>query len=143
MTLFWIENKVSTTKIALIFGYKTASIVSSTINDWMPIFGEVGMHLRILPFIDKETIDELKPQSYIDLSLQKIALVVDGKDFHAQTVRNNRTISTVQQGNKLKEASIRILTWSLPFGLNVEHTKGFFLELPRRILTLFGVDMVD
>ena len=58
--------------------------------------------------------------------LRSIALVVDGKDFHAQTVRNNRTISTVQQGNKLKEASIRILTWSLPFGLNVEHTNGFF-----------------
>ena len=92
----------------------------------MPIFGEVGKHLSILPFVDKETIDELEPQSYIDLGLRSIALVVDGKDFHAQTVRNNRTISTVQQGNKLKAASIRILTWSLPFGLNVEHTNEFF-----------------
>ena len=43
------------------------------------MFGEVREHLSILPFIDKETIDELEPQSYIDLELHQISLVVDGK----------------------------------------------------------------
>ena len=129
LTLFWIENKVFTTKITLIFGYKTSSIVSNTINHWMPIFGEVGKHLSILPFVDKITIDELKTQSYIDLGLRLIALVVDGKDFNTQTVQNNcSTISTVKQGNKLKEEYIHILTWSLPSELNVEHTNGFFAQ---------------
>ena len=126
MTLFWIENKISILKIALIFGFKSHGTVSNVINDWIPIFGEVGRHLSILPFIDKDTIDELQPQSYIYLGLRKMGLVVDGKDWYAETVRQNRTISTVQQGNKLGKSSIRILTWSMAFGLNVEHTKGFF-----------------
>ena len=86
MTLFWIENKISILKIALIFGFKWHATVSKVINDWMPICGEVGKHLSILPFIDKDTIDELEPQSYIDLGLRKMGLVVDGKDWYAETV---------------------------------------------------------
>mmetsp|Transcript_3030 Transcript_3030/g.3354 ORF Transcript_3030/g.3354 Transcript_3030/m.3354 type:complete len:153 (-) Transcript_3030:239-697(-) len=102
----------------------------------MPIFGEVGEHLSILPFIDKETIDEHEPQSYINLELRKIGLVVDGKDWYTETVLQNRTISTVQQGNKLGKSSIRILTWSMAFGLNVEHTKGFFARATEKHINL-------
>jgi len=136
MTLMWIESKISLQRLLLIFGYKSKSKPSTIINAWMPIFGEVGEHLSILPFIDKETIDELEPQSYIDLELRKIGLVVDGKDWYAETVRQNRTISTVQQGNKLGKSSIRILTWSMAFGLNVEHTKGFFARATEKHINL-------
>ena len=73
----WI--KISLQRLSLIFGYKSKSKPSRIINTWMTIFGEVGEHLSILPFIDKEKIDELEPQSYIDLELHQISLVVDGK----------------------------------------------------------------
>ena len=106
------------------------------INTWMPIFGEVGEHLGILPFIDKEIINELELQSYIDLELRKIGLVVVLKDWYAETVQQNRTISTVQQGSKLGKSLIHILTWSMAFGLNVEHTKGFFARATEKHINL-------
>ena len=101
----------------------------------MPILGEVGKDLSVLPYIDKDTIDELEPQSCMNFDLRKMGLVVNGKDWYTETVQPNRTISTVQQGNKLGKLSIYILTWLMAFGLNVEHIRGFFDQATEKQIT--------
>ena len=126
MTLFYIESNHDLQFIAQVYGFQDHTMVSRIINAWLPEWGPLGKDLSILPFIDADLIDEMEPQSYIDLDLRKVGAILDGKDFYSDTVRGNRTISTVQQRNKLGKSSIRILTWSLPCGLNFEHTDTFF-----------------
>ena len=48
--------------------------------------------------MDKETIDELKPQSYIDSDLRSIALVIDGK---ISMRKQYKTIVPSQRYNKV------------------------------------------
>ena len=126
MTLFYIESNHDLQFLAQVYGFQDHSMISRIINAWLPEWGMLGRHLSILPYIDAQLIDDLEPQSYVDLDLRKVGAILDGKDFYCDTVRDDRTISTAQQGNKLGKSSIRILTWSLPCGLNTEHTDSFF-----------------
>ena len=134
VTLFYIESQHEFQFIAKVFGYKDKSNVSRVINDWLPIFGEVGQHLSILPFINARLIDDLEPESYVELGLRKVAANIDGKDWYTDTVRKDRSVSTVQQENILGKSSIRLLTWSLPCGLNFEHTCGVFARATEKHL---------
>ena len=61
--------------------------------------------------ITSNLIDELKPQSYIDLGLRKVGVIIDCKDWFTDKIRSNQNIFNVQQGNKLHHSSIRIFTW--------------------------------
>ena len=71
-------------------------------------------------------------QSYIDLGLQKVGAVLDGKDFLCETVRSNRTVSISQQSNKMHADTFRILTYTLPFGLSFEHTDVFLSRVSEK-----------
>ena len=105
----------------------------------MPQFGEVDRSLSILPNITSNLIDDLEPQSYIDLGLKMVGGVIDGKGWFTNTIQSNQNLATVQQGNKLHHSSIRILTWLLPCGLNFEHTNGFFARVTeKRLNNIWG-----
>ena len=78
--LMFIESNHSHTFIGLVFGYKGHNAVSRIIDAWMPQFGEVDWLLSILPNSASKLIDELEPQSYIDLGLKKVGGIIDGKD---------------------------------------------------------------
>jgi len=134
MALFFIEHQCSLQLIAQIYGYKDHSQISRIINAWVPEWGDLGEDLSILPFITADVIDELEPQSYIDLDLRKVGAIIDGKDFYTETVRKDRVISVAQQGNKLHKSSFRILTWSLPCGLSFEHTDAFLARASEKQL---------
>ena len=98
MTLFYMESDHNLQFVAQVYGFQDDIIVSRITNAWLPEWGILGKHLSILPFVDAELIDELEPQSYIDLDLRKVGAILDGKDW-SDTVGDDRTISTVQQGN--------------------------------------------
>ena len=88
-----MEHQCNLQFIAQIYGYKDHSQISRIINAWVPEWGDLGEDLSILPFITADVIDELEPQSYIDLDLRKVGAIIDGKDFYTETVRKDRVIS--------------------------------------------------
>ena len=89
MTLFYIESNHTLQFIAQVYGFKDHTRVSRIINAWLPEWGEVGEQFSILPFIDKDFLDDTEPQSYIDLGLKKAGAIIDGKDFYTDTVRSD------------------------------------------------------
>jgi len=115
MTLLYIESGNNLQFVAELYGYKEHSVISRIVNAWIPEWGELGRHFSVLPFITAELIDELEPEAYIKLGLKRIGAIIDGKDFYTETVRKNQT-------------------WSLPCGLNFEHTAAFLARVSEKKL---------
>ena len=125
IVLMYIESGFTQKKIVAIFGYKEESIISKVCNLWVPLWGQVGEFLSLLPFIDAELIDKLETEKFAKLQLKKAAYLVDGKDFMSVTSRKDRVINCAQQSSKVHHSAVRIITWGLACGLSFEHTKGF------------------
>ena len=127
LTLFYTSTTFSMKAVGIVFGIKTRQLVSSYINKWLPLIGEVGDMLSSVNFLlDAEALNELEPEWYIKLGLRKVAAVVDGKDFQSQTVRKDRTLNVAQSSNKINNSAIRMLTWSLACGAVVARTPACF-----------------
>ena len=52
-------------------------------------WGEVGHMYSLLPYIDAAYLDEVEPHSYKEVGLRKVGAIIDGKDFHTETVRKD------------------------------------------------------
>ena len=102
MMLIWIELlKISLQQLLLIFGYKLKLKPLRIVNAWMPIYGDVGEHLSILPFINKETFNEKN--------------IEHTKGFFARATEKHISLIWCKYGCLL-----------VPVGYNISGDKGFF-----------------
>jgi len=92
LTLFYIESYHDMQFVAQVYGFKDHTAVSRIVNAWLPEWGILGRQLSVLPHITAELIDDLEPQSYIDLGLRKVGAILDGKDFYTETEEVPATI---------------------------------------------------
>ena len=99
IALMYIESGMSQQQIAEIFGRKHSSMISKVCTLWVPKWGRFGHHLSVLPFIDETTIDEMKPEKFVQLNFDKVAYLIDGKDFKTETVRIDRVVNCGQQSS--------------------------------------------
>jgi len=121
--------------LGLMFGGLSKKTVALYINRWVPLLGERGdMMSNLLEFMDEGSFEELEPSSYIEVGLRKVAALVDGKDFLAETVRTDRTINCAQASSKMHASAFRILTWSLPCGAVIERTPAFLARASEKNL---------
>lgn len=124
MSLIAQENDIDQEFLAKYFD-RSRSTVSRVIKKWSPLWGEVGLHLGVLPFIDAKLIDALEPLKNQRLGLKKHGATVDGKDWFSETARSDRVASVSQHSSKLDHAGFRVMTWSLGCGLVFEFTCPF------------------
>jgi len=135
LTLLWTNTFWNRAIVGFLFGIKSKDTVSKYVNRWMPLLGECGdMMSSFLPYLDEAALDALEPQSYIDMDLRKIGLIVDGKDFLTETVRSDRVLNCALASNKMHHSCFRVLTWSLPCGAVVERTPAFFARASEKAL---------
>lgn len=132
--LMVIESNLSQRKIANIFGYKDHSMISKVAKYWIPEWGRIGRYLSVLPFMDEETILAMQSEKLVKLGLDKVAYLIDGKDFPSDTVRVDRVVNSAQQSTKIGKAAIRIISWGLACGLTFEHTDGFLGRAGKKAL---------
>jgi hypothetical protein len=126
LTLLWSNVSWNNDVVGLMFGIKSRKTVELYVHKWLPLLGERGdMMSDFLPFLDSQSYEELNPQSYIDLELDNICAVLDGKDYPCETVRTNRVLNCALASNKTHGSAFRNLTWSLPCGGVIEPTPGF------------------
>jgi len=70
-------------------------------------------------------IEVAMPQRYIDIGLEDVGLLMDGKDCVTDTVRLNSFISRAQYSDKMHCSAGRYIMWVLPCGLGVTYTPLF------------------
>ena len=125
LTLAWCNTQWNDDIIGLMFGVCSRQTVEVYVNKWLPMLGERGdMMSEFLEFLDEDAINALEPESYKILGLKKIALVIDGKDYDTETIRQDRVLNCNQASNKTHGSAFRNLTWSLPCGAAVERTSS-------------------
>ena len=86
IALMYIKMGNNQVMIASYLSYRGTTIISECIVAWVPEWGELGRMLSLLLYINTEYLDAVKPQSYINLGMQKVAAIVDSKDFYTKTV---------------------------------------------------------
>lgn len=123
--------------VARIFGRSDARM-GRIIKEWAPRWGKAGEFLSILPmpewYFDKELPDE-----YIERNLEKVAALLDGKDFLMHCKRKDDFMRRIQHSNKMKAAAARGIAWTTGAGLSFEHTKLFGARVPEtRLVQLWG-----
>ena len=140
LTYLWMNVTWNNDIVGLMFGIRCRRTVETYVHRWLPLIGERGdMMSDFLAFFDREAYDKLNPQSYIDLELEQICSVLDGKDYPCETVRSNRVLNCAQSSNKIHGSAFRNLTWSLPCGGVIERTPSFLGRASEKaIMSLWG-----
>ena len=92
--------------------------------EWMPKWGQAGEFLSLLD-IDADFLAATMPEAFKNDNLEKVAALVDGKDFLCDTVRSNTMTTRSQYSNKMKASAFRCLSWMTAAGLSFEHTDLF------------------
>jgi hypothetical protein len=101
--------------------------VGTYIDKWTPVLGELGdMLSSFSDILDASAYDFLEPKAYKELNLRKVAAVIDGKHFHSETCRKDKTLNCAQSSNKINNSAIRILTQSATCGAVLERTPAIF-----------------
>ena len=62
------------------------------------------------------------PERYFEIALEKVGLLMDGKDCVTDTVRVNSFVSRSQYSDKMHCSAARYIMWVLPCGLSVTYT---------------------
>ena len=91
---------------------------------WAPRWGTAGLDLSDLD-IGHEFIDKSVPQAYVDMKMEHVGWLIDGTDIMTDNNRQDGGIKRIQYSDKVGHAAVRGLTWTLPYGLNSEHTSLF------------------
>ena len=95
------------------------------VNSWAPLWGEAGADPSILD-INEDILRSLTPEDFINGCTDKVCGLVDGKDFKTETVRIHSGITRAGHSNKDNCSALRILSWILNNGLNVERSEPYF-----------------
>lgn len=91
---------------------------------WLPKIGSVGEALSILD-INADLLTSTFVPSYDADGLRKVCALVDGKDVMIEVFRKHSFLTRACFSDKVHHAAVRIISWSLPWGLYVEHTDPF------------------
>ncbi len=70
-------------------------------------------------------IEVAMPERYYAIGLDKVGLLMDGKDCVTDTVRVNSFLSRSQYSDKMHSSAARYIMWVLPCGLSVTYTPLF------------------
>ena len=103
---------------------RNTSSVGIYIKDWAPRWEVVGSYLSDLD-LTQEYLDAERPQIFRDAAQDKVAILVDGKDFMIDDPKKNSAMKKAVWSDKVHHSAARIITWSTPAGLTVEHTPLF------------------
>lgn len=94
------------------------------VKSWAPLWGEAGADLSILD-INEAILIALTPEDYINGCTDKVCGLVDGKDFKTETIRIHSGITRASHSNKVNCSALRVLSWILNNGLNVERSEPY------------------
>ena len=79
-------------------------------------------------------IEVAMPESHYQLGLQKVGLLMDGKDCTTDTVRVNSLTYRDQCSDKVHSSAARFMMWVLPCGLSVTCAPLFLGRVPEKAL---------
>lgn len=132
-----MRRGLSLTMLGLIYDRNRTSIgiyVSFGAAKW----GVAGEILSILD-LTKEYLDYERPQIFTDASHQSVSVLVDGKDFMTDDPKKNSAIKRAMWSDKINHVGARIISWSTPSGLTVEHTSPIMARASESaIVALWG-----
>ena len=112
--------------------------IGAYIKEWAPRWEVVGSYLSDLD-LTQEYLDAERPLIFRDASQDKVAILVDGKDFMIDDPKKNSAMKKAVWSDKVHHAAGRIITWSTPAGLTVEHTPLFMARATESaIVALWG-----
>ena len=107
-------------------------------NEWAPRWETAGSYLSELD-LTQEYLDAERPQIFIDADQVKVSVLVDGKDFMLDDPKKNSAMKKAVWSDKVHHAAGRIITWSIPLGLTVEHTPMYMARATESaIVALWG-----
>ena len=95
--------------------------VGAYITEWAPKWEMVGSYLSELD-LTQEYLDRERPKIFTDADQVNVSILVDGKDFMIDDPKKNSALKRAVWSDKVHHAAGRIITWSTPSGLTVEHT---------------------
>mmetsp|Transcript_127 Transcript_127/g.151 ORF Transcript_127/g.151 Transcript_127/m.151 type:complete len:776 (-) Transcript_127:6-2333(-) len=120
MVLIRMRRKMTLETIALIFNRDRTS-VGRFIMSWAPRWETVGTYLSDLD-INEKYLKQERPQIFTDAGQDKIAIIVDGKDFMIHDLKSNSALKKAAWSDKTHHTSLRIITWSTAMGLSPYHS---------------------
>ena len=88
---------------------------------WAPRWEMVGSYLSELD-LTQQYLDAERPKIFVDADQVNVSVLVDGKDFMIDDPKKNSAMKKAVWSDKVHHAAGRIITWSTPSGLTVEHT---------------------
>ena len=103
---------------------RSRCIIGVYIKDWSIRWEVAGSYLSDLD-ITQEYLDAERPQIFRDADQDRVAILVDGKDFMVDDPKKNSAMKRAMWSDKVHHAAARIITWSTPAGLTVEHSPLF------------------
>ena len=108
------------------------------VSEWAPRWETVGSYLSELD-LTQEYLDAERPQIFADADQNKVSVLVDGKDFMLDDPKKNSAMKKAVWSDKVQHAAGRIITWSTPSGLTVEHTPMYMARATESaIVALWG-----
>jgi hypothetical protein len=100
---------------------RSRCLVGVYINDWAQRWEVAGSYLSDLD-LTQSYLDAERPQIFRDAEQENVAILVDGKDFMIDDPKKNSAMKRACWSDKVHHAAARIITWSTPAGLTVEHS---------------------
>lgn len=87
--------------------------------------GEAGADPSVLE-INEDILRALTPEDFINGCTAKVCGLVDGKNFKTETVRIHSGTTRANHSNKVNCSALRVLSWIIDNGLNVERSEPYF-----------------
>ena len=108
------------------------------IKEWADRWEVAGSYLSDLD-LSQAYLDAERPQIFRDAEQENVAVLVDGKDFMIDDPKKNSAMKRACWSDKVHHAAARIITWSTPAGLTVEHSPLFMARATETaIVSLYG-----
>ena len=91
-----------------------------------PLAGQTGeQSVETILLKPTNYIEVAMPQRYFDIGLDRVGLLMDGKDCVTDTIRLNSFLSRAQYSDKMHCSAARYIMWVLGCGLSVTYTPLF------------------
>ena len=82
-------------------------------------------------------IEVAMPQRYFDIGLDRVGLLMDGKDCVTDTIRLNSFLSRAQYSDKMHCSAAWYIMWVLGCGLSVTYTQLFLGRVSEKALVKY------
>lgn len=117
---------------------RSRCIVGIYIKEWSQCWEVAGSYLSDLD-LTQAYLDAERPKIFSDADEENVAILVDGKDFMIDDPKKNSAMKKAVWSDKIHHAAARIITWSAPAGLTVEHSPLFMGRVTESaIVSLWG-----